>query len=100
TQWTQQTDIVANLRTEGKQTLPLTVEEGLFRVAQEALANVARHSKATLVQMLLTTTDDTVTLSVADNGQGFDLSLSGQAGVGLLSMQERMRAIGGGVEVE
>ncbi len=100
TQWTQQTDIVANLRAEGKQTLPLTLEEGLFRVAQEALANVARHSKATLVQIILSTTGDTVTLSVADNGQGFDTARSEHPGVGLLSMQERMRALGGDVEVE
>jgi len=100
TQWTQQTDIVANLRAEGSQTLPLTVEEALFRVAQEALANVARHSKATLVQMRLTTTDDTVTLSVTDNGQGFDATRQGSLGVGLLSMQERMKAFGGDVQVE
>jgi two-component system, NarL family, sensor histidine kinase LiaS len=100
TQWTQQTDIVANLRVEGTQTLPLTIEEALFRVAQEALANAARHSKATLVQMLLTTTDDTVTFSVSDNGQGFDMSRQGHLGVGLLSMQERMKALGGDVQVE
>jgi signal transduction histidine kinase len=99
-EWTQQTDIVANLRVEGTQTLPLTIEEALFRVAQEALANVARHSKATLVQMVLTTTDDTVTLSVSDNGQGFDMSRQGHLGVGLLSMQERMEALGGEVQVE
>ena len=133
TEWTQQTNIVANLRVEGAlgtqplghpqetlpqgvpllyprvegaqetqrvQTLPLTVEEALFRVAQEALANVARHSKATLVQMILTTTDDTVTLSIADNGQGFDMTRQGHLGVGLLSMQERMKALGGDVQVE
>jgi two-component system, NarL family, sensor histidine kinase LiaS len=106
TEWTQQTNIVANLRVEGAQetqvaqTLPLTVEEALFRVAQEALANVARHSKATLVQMILTTTDDTVTLSIADNGQGFDTNRQGHLGVGLLSMQERMKALGGDIQVE
>jgi signal transduction histidine kinase len=128
TEWTQQTNIVANLRVEGAlgtqplghpqgvplqyplvegaqvtqraQTLPLSVEEALFRVAQEALANVARHSKATLVQMVLTTTDDTVTLSIADNGQGFDTTRQGHLGVGLLSMQERMKALGGDVQVE
>jgi signal transduction histidine kinase len=128
TEWTQQTNIVANLRVEGTlgtqplghpqgvplqyplvegaqvtqraQTLPLSVEEALFRVAQEALANVARHSKATLVQMILTTTDDTVTLSIVDNGQGFDTTRQGHLGVGLLSMQERMKALGGDVQVE
>ena len=100
TEWAQQTGIVATLRVEGMQTLPLTIEEALFRVAQEALANVARHSKATLVQMLLTTTDDTVTLSVSDNGQGFDTSRQGRLGVGLLSMQERMKALEGDVQIE
>ncbi len=56
--------------------------------------------KATLVQIILTTTGETVTLSVADNGQGFDTARSEHPGVGLLSMQERMRALGGDVEVE
>jgi len=100
TEWAQQTNIVANLRIEGTQTLPISVEEALFRVAQEALANVARHSKATLVQMILTTTDETVTLSIVDNGQGFDTTRQGDLGVGLLSMQERMKALGGDVHVE
>ncbi len=100
TEWAQQTNIVANLRIEGTQTLPISVEEALFRVAQEALANVARHSKATLVQMILTTTDETVTLSITDNGQGFDTTRQGYLGVGLLSMQERMKALGGDVQVE
>lgn len=100
TDWAQQTDIVANLRVEGTQTLSLAVEEALFRIAQEALSNVARHSKATLVQMLLTTSDDTVTLSVIDNGQGFDTTGQGSPGVGLLSMRERMKTLGGDVQME
>ncbi len=148
TEWTQQTNVVANLRVEGTQetqghpqgmpllyprvegfqetqtqghpqgmpllysrvegaqetqrvqTLPLSVEEALFRVAQEALANVARHSKATLVQMVLMITDVTVTLSIADNGQGFDTTHQTYLGVGLLSMRERMKALGGDVQVE
>ncbi|MEO8974133.1 MAG: histidine kinase [Ktedonobacteraceae bacterium] len=100
TGWARQTDIVANLRVEGTQTLSLAVEEALFRIAQEALSNVARHSKATLVQMLLTTTEDTVTLSVVDNGQGFDMTRQGSPGVGLLSMRERVKALGGDLKIE
>ncbi len=99
TQWMQQTGILAKLQVEGKQTLPLTVEEALFRVVQESLSNVARHSKATLVQMKLSMTDDIVTLIIDDNGQGFD-SMQQEHGVGLLSMQERMKALGGDVRVE
>jgi signal transduction histidine kinase len=100
TQWTQQTGIVATLRVEGHETLPLTIEEALFRVTQEALSNVARHSKATLVQMDLTMVDETVMLSIADNGQGFDASKRNGSGLGLLSMQERMKSLGGDVAVE
>jgi len=106
TDWTQQTNIVATVRVEGvtgtlpAETLPLTLEEALFRVAQEALSNVVRHSKATLVQLTLTLTSETVTLSVADNGQGFDPTRHGHLGVGLLSMQERMKSLGGDVQVE
>lgn len=106
TDWTQQTNIVATVRIEGvtgtlpAETLPLTLEEALFRVAQEALSNVVRHSKATLVQLTLTLTSETVTLSIADNGQGFDPTRHGHLGVGLLSMQERMKSLGGDVQVE
>ncbi len=100
TQWTQQTSIVATLRAKSHEILPLTVEEALFRVAQEALSNIARHSKATLVQIDLTTTDDTVTLSIADNGQGFDTTHRNGSGLGLLSMQERMKTLSGDVQLE
>ncbi len=100
TQWTQQTNIVATLRAKSHETLPLAVEEALFRVAQEALSNIARHSKATLVQMDLTTTDDTVILSITDNGQGFDTAHRNGSGLGLLSMQERMKTLGGDAQFE
>jgi len=105
-QWAQQTDIVANVRVEepeGTQPVPLIVEEALYRVVQEALSNVARHSNATLVQIMLTIADEDVTLSMADNGQGFDTMHQGRTGamgVGLLSMRERMKALAGDVTVE
>ena len=99
-QWAQQSDIVANLRVEGTQSLPLTVEEALFRVAQEALSNAARHSKATLVQITLSMTDEMVTLTIQDNGQGCDPEHLEHRGVGLHSMQERMQALGGDMHLE
>src|SRR5437660_918465 len=101
TNWARQRGIVANVRIEDVQTLSLAVEEALFRVAQEALANVARHSNATLVQITLTTTGDTVTLTISDNGQGFDATRPEyRMGVGLFSMQERLKALGGEVQIE
>lgn len=99
-QWSQQSDIVANLQAEDAQTLPLTVEEALFRVAQEALSNIARHSKATLVQLILSMSDETVTFTIQDNGQGFDSAHLEHRGIGLFSMQERMKALGGNARVE
>ncbi|GAC1423157.1 MAG: hypothetical protein PVS3B3_37530 [Ktedonobacteraceae bacterium] len=94
-QWMQQTGIIAKLQVEGQQILPLVVEEALFRVAQEALSNVARHSHATLVQLKLSVSGDTVTLTLEDNGQGFDSTQRNGRGIGLHSMQERMKALGG-----
>ena len=99
-QWMQQTGIIAKMQIEGVRVLPLTVEEALFRVVQEALSNVARHSKATLVQIKLAVAEDIVTLTIDDNGQGFESTQRKGGGVGLLSMQERMKALGGDVRVE
>jgi two-component system, NarL family, sensor histidine kinase LiaS len=67
-------------------------------VTQEALANVARHSKASHVTVELAQRGDTVTLTVADNGAGFDIRRV-KKGVGLDSMRERLEAIGGGLEI-
>jgi NarL family two-component system sensor histidine kinase LiaS len=99
-QWSQQSDIVANLHVEGAQTLPRVVEEALLRVVQEALSNVARHSNATLVQITLVLTDEQITLTILDNGYGFDSERLENRGVGLFSMQERMKALGGDVKLE
>jgi NarL family two-component system sensor histidine kinase LiaS len=96
----QYSRVEGSQETQRVQKLPQNVEEALFRVAQEALANVSRHSKATLVQMILTTSDITVTLSIVDNGQGFDTTRQEHLGIGLLSMRERMKALGGDVQVE
>jgi NarL family two-component system sensor histidine kinase LiaS len=99
-EWAEQTGIVANLQVEGTQTIAAVVEDSLFRIAQEALSNVQRHGNATVVQMTLTIANDSVTLSVRDNGHGFDPTQQKRTGVGLLSMQERMRALGGDVQLE
>jgi len=101
-QWSRQTDIAASLQIEGEsqQALPSLAEEALFRVTQEALSNVMRHSQATSVQIQLAYAPDKVTLSIADNGQGFDTTLAPGQGVGLLSMRERVTAIGGEIHVE
>jgi NarL family two-component system sensor histidine kinase LiaS len=98
--WSRQSGIRADLRVADVGVLPLQVEEALWRVAQEALSNVARHSHATSVQVSLACKRGKVTLAIVDNGQGFDTSTGHHLGVGLHSMQERIRLLGGTVTVE
>jgi PAS domain S-box-containing protein len=67
-----------------------------LRVAQEALHNVAKHSRASRVQVLLVGTACRLTLTVHDNGTGFDVNrVRRDAGLGLISMRERLHLIGG-----
>jgi signal transduction histidine kinase len=81
------------------------VETACFRVAQEALTNVVRHSQANLVLLQLVKDDNVLLLSVKDDGVGFDLeSLRKRAPraatLGLISMQERAHAAGGTIEID
>jgi len=68
------------------------------RVTQEALANVARHSHATAVTLDLELAAGAATLTISDNGCGFDASAISR-GVGLDSMRERLEALGGRLSV-
>jgi two-component system, NarL family, sensor histidine kinase LiaS len=76
-----------------------SVAESLYRVAQEALHNVARHARATRADIHLRCIPEQATLTIRDNGVGFD---NGQArrGLGLANMQERMLDVGGRLTVE
>ena len=80
--------------------LPLHVESGLFRVAQEALSNVARHSKACIVAVELRYLKRKVRMVISDNGVGFDLRAESaregrEPSWGLMSMRERAEGVGG-----
>ena len=72
-------------------------EEGLFRIIQEALANVARHSGAGAVDVTLTYEPETTAVNIRDEGAGFDLEAAAHAGglLGLVQMRERAEALGG-----
>ena len=84
--------------------LPAETEIALFRIAQEALMNCAKHSRAGSVAISLDCNFERVQLSIADDGIGFDapeLGHSGKSpGLGLLTMQERAEAIGGKCRIE
>lgn len=80
------------------------LEVTLFRVAQEALANVGKHAQATRVGLTLSYMDDVVVLDVRDDGRGFTPSAtpepSGGGGFGLAAMEQRVRRVSGTFTVE
>ena len=94
--------------------LEQTLEEGdipdslkivIFRVTQEGMNNIAKHSKADLVHLSLRKTDGKIQLILEDNGQGFDLgkvlgSESTKRGLGLTSMRERVELSRGFFAIE
>jgi len=92
--WGNQNGIRTTAQLCYERELPPESEQTLFRIAQEALANVARHSHANQVLVSLQYRAHQVSLTIQDNGCGFDSSLE-QFGVGLCSMRERARIIGG-----
>ena len=92
--WSRRTGIAAQVTVAGERPLPLHVEQPLFRVAQEALANVARHSGAHTVSLHLSWQDEVLTMTIIDDGRGFDTN-STAYGLGLSSMQERLEQLNG-----
>ena len=100
TRWSQGAEIPADFRVAGERETPLEIEQALFRVAQEALANVAKHSGASSVDVDLTYTAGTLTLYIADDGHGFDTSQSTGGGFGLQSMRERLAKLHGSLKIE
>jgi NarL family two-component system sensor histidine kinase LiaS len=96
-EWTRQNKINTEMNI-GDVSMNSNIEQALFRVVQEALANAARHSRASKVMVALKSENGNVTLVVEDNGIGYD---TGQItrGVGLDSMKERLAAVNGTLEV-
>ena len=85
---------------DGQRALPAEVQLALYRIAQEALANVARHAGATRVAVSLRATPEQVELRIADDGRGFDPAAvpAGHLGVGI--MRERAEAVGAALRID
>jgi len=98
-EWENRNDTRVQLATHNERRLSLDVEQAIYRVSQEALANVARHSHARRVDISLVYNGDSVQLSLADDGCGFDASVKSQ-GMGLRSIRERVSSIHGTVQVQ
>jgi signal transduction histidine kinase len=97
----EQDGIEAELKVVGPQRrLSLETELVLFRIAQEALNNVKRHSKASKVVTTVEFTDGRVRITISDNGRGFELpdrtgDLAATGKLGLIGMRERAQLLGG-----
>ncbi|MCZ2110319.1 MAG: GAF domain-containing protein [Dehalococcoidia bacterium] len=79
--------------------IPISVKEVLYRIGQEALHNTVKHARATQVHLSLTVSGQLLVLEVRDNGMGFDPNEEFPGHLGLQSMRERARAVGGKLEI-
>jgi PAS domain S-box-containing protein len=96
-EFSEQYHVQVNCRCSGvPDDLSAEVSLCLFRVVQEALHNVAKHSQATTVDVEVRATPDLLHLSICDNGVGFTPNaLTARSGLGLISMRERLHFVGG-----
>ncbi len=88
------------LSVEGDCRLPPDVQIAIYRVAQEALNNVARHAHAARAQLELVCRGAEISLSIADDGSGFDRQAVGSESLGLGIMRERAEAIGAVLDIQ
>lgn len=98
--WQEHTGIRVNTSISGERSLPLNLEQVLYRVLQESLANVARHAEAEAVELSLNMSPDEVTLMVADNGRGFEPDAVSSNALGLAGMRDRLAEINGTLKVD
>lgn len=98
-EWESRNDINATLTIRNERPLDLGTEQAIYRIVQEALANVARHSRATGVGIWLVYKSDAIEVMVADNGVGFDVNRV-MAGLGLRSIRERADSIRGSLQIQ
>jgi two-component system sensor histidine kinase UhpB len=88
-------EMLTNLDDDTVRRLPPHIEIALYRVAQEALANVVKHAEASRVELGLELKPGYAALTVFDNGRGFDPVEARGRGLGIISMRERVSQLGG-----
>jgi len=100
--WAGEGRMECTFRSIGRETNPPTdVQDEFYRIAQEALCNVRKHSRATSVSILLRCEANLIALTIKDNGQGFvdKHPQTASGGFGLSSMRARARRIGGSMDI-
>ena len=98
-EWQTTSKLKIKFEATGKRPLPARLEVGLYRIAQEALTNVARHAQAHRVEVRLLTTTAFVQLTIEDDGRGFEPAHVPTDHHGLIGMQERARLLGGTLDL-
>ena len=98
-EWENRNGVMINLNIRDPRRLDLEMEQAIYRMIQEALANVARHSRSDQVAVSLVYEADCVAVTVEDNGQGFDVEHK-SGGMGLRIIEERAESIGGRAYIE
>jgi signal transduction histidine kinase len=92
--------VEAQLSAEGQLDLPKKIEEGLYRIAQEALNNSLKHAAATAVTVRLQIEGNLLTMEITDDGRGFEVDAAADTGgIGLSSMQERAEKLNGDLRI-
>jgi signal transduction histidine kinase len=95
-----QTDISVDVRVAEGLDLPPDVKVVFYRVTQEAFSNIARHARASAVSARVEAGESEVTLTVVDDGRGFDLAAVPEGHMGLHIMNERLSQVGAGLTVD
>ncbi|MBL8075739.1 MAG: PAS domain S-box protein [Nitrospira sp.] len=102
-EWSEKTGIkTVIVQEEPADPLPRDTASCLYRVAQESLANIMKHARATRVEIELTCDDQEITLSIYDTGVGFDLNeiRARHPGLGIVNMRERVRSVRGRLDIQ
>src|SRR5262245_2241190 len=98
-EFTADSGIRVTFESSGACALDSSAEGELFRIAQQALANVRQHAHATRVRLALACTNRQSTLTIEDDGSGFDVRRVGADRHGIRGMRERARAVGGTLRI-
>jgi two-component system, NarL family, sensor kinase len=98
-EFTSESGIRVSLETRGACSLPLQVEAELYRIAQQALANVRQHAAAKTARVALVCTKRNTTMTIEDDGVGFDIRRVPADRHGIEGMRERARLAGGTLRI-
>jgi len=92
--------IPIELKIDGEYKFPPKIEFGYYRIAQEALNNIIKHSNATKASLILKTYPESIYMNISDNGRGFYYNKINSTSLGLTIIRERAKLIGASIDIE